>query len=216
MPSAIGRASRSASALAPTATASSCRCSMLREYDVDPRRLRRKLRRGDAAHVQRAKSAGHLRARPSATSARRHRCAARARYLDCSRPRSAMDELAVKLGIDPVRAASHQRAASSTRVCAFRFSLASPQGMPDARGREVRLVAAQSASRRHEARRHDIGMGDGGVFVDRRTAGLLCLGRTARRRHGSGHFRLAGYRHRYLHGHGANGGGNARHRQPSA
>ncbi len=58
----------------------------LREYDVDPRQLRRKLRRGDAAHVQRGKSAGHFRAcqaqyRHADLDARPGRGAR-----DCSRP----------------------------------------------------------------------------------------------------------------------------------
>ena len=114
---------------------------------------------------------------------------------------SAMDELAVKLSMDPVElhlvnepqldeglgvpfSSRHLKECLTLGAEKFDWSERNPQ---------VGAMKRDGMS---------TGMGDGGLLVDRRTIGLLRLSRTARRWHGPGSIGIAGYRHRYLHGHG--------------
>ena len=93
----------------------------LHQPHLDPRRLQGELRRGNAVHVQRAEPAGHVIA---GAAERRHA------HLDARSgavpglfaTESAMDELAIKLKMDPVTAPAAQRAGRSTSRQSLPFS----------------------------------------------------------------------------------------------
>ena len=123
---------------------------------------------------------------------------------------SAMDELAVKLGIDPVELhlINEPKLDESLGVP---FSSRHLKECLTLGVREIRLVEAQPTGRFDEPRRGDAGMGHGLMFVDRRALRLHGFNRAPRRRHGPCRIGVAGYRHRHLYRDGPDGGRDAWH-----
>ena len=123
---------------------------------------------------------------------------------------SAMDELAIKLGMDPVAAAPAERA-EHRRGHGLPFSSRHFQECLTARRGAIRLVQARPQGRLDAARRPDARLGHGGLLLARRAVRLhrrrSSCATTARC---ACRLRCPGHRHRHLHRHGADGGRAAR------
>src|SRR5262249_56481106 len=136
---------------------------------VDARRLSRGLRRSHTFPLQRSQFARELRARK--TQYRRNRRHARSRRSPRTLWHRSGKERDGRAAQDGSSSVPHSQRTEARRVPEAAVLVPTLPGVPESRGREIRLVEAQSCGWLNEARWLDFRLGNGGRGMDR---GNIC------------------------------------------